>query len=167
MTFQHHNDELCYSFIASKTKISENPIHLFLGLIGLPLREYFTTSSSSSSSSTSSSSSSSSSSSISLVTTFLSPLTSAFLSPLTPPLTSLLTSSLLSRYNRSNNYNRSNKIYEESSYINTSKSNIKDTVAFFLTELLSLLKNLKKLALTRILLNFYFNSLRANIFIRS
>ena len=163
MTFQHHEDELCCSFIASKTKISENPIHLFLGLIGLPLREYFTTSSSSSSSA----SSSSSSSSISLITAFLSPLISAFLSSLTSSLTPLLTSSLLSRCNRSNNYNRSNKIYKESSYINTNKPNIRDIVIFFLTKLLFLLRNSKKLALTRILLNFYFSFLRANAFIRS
>ena len=162
MTFQHHDDELCCSFIASKTKISENPIHLFLGLIDLPLREYFTTSSSSSSAS-----SSSSSSSTSLITAFLSPLTPAFLSPLTPPLAPLLTPPLLSRYNRSNNCDRFDKICEESSYINTSEPDMKDTVAFFLTELLSLLGDSKKSASTRILLNFYFSSLRANAFIRS
>ena len=162
MIFQYHDDELCYSFIASKIKISENLIYLFLGLIDLPLREYFTTSSSSSSAS-----SSSSSSSIFLITTFLSPLISAFLSSLTPSLTPLLTSSLLSYYNRSNNYNRFNKICKESSYINISESNIRNIVVFFLTKLLSLLENLKKSALTRILLNFYFSFLRANIFIRS
>ena len=152
MTFQHHDDELCCSFIASKTKISENPIHLFLGLIGLPLREYFTTTSSSSSSSTSSSSSSSSFST-SFITAFLPPLTPTFLSPLTP--------SLLSRYNRSN------KTYKELSYTDTNKPNMRDTVAFFLTELLSrLLGNSKKSAPTRILLNSYFSSFRANISIR-
>ena len=161
MTFQHHEDELCCSFIASKTKISENPIHLFLGLIGLPLREYFTTSSSSSSSS----------STTSFATTFLSPLTPAFLSPLTPPLTPPLASPLLSRYNRSNNCNRSDKIYKESSYINTSESGIRDIVdnivAFFLTELLSLLGDSKKSDPTRIFLNSYSSFLTANIFIRS
>ena len=157
MTFQHHDDELCCSFIASKTKISENPIHLFLGLIGLPLREYFTTSSSSSSSS----------SSTSLVITFLPSLTPAFLPPLTPSLAPLLTSSLLSRYNRSNNYDRFDEIYGESSYIDTSEPDMKDIVVFFLTKLLSLLGDLKKLAPTRILLNFYSSFLRANAFIRS
>ena len=157
MTFQHHEDELCCSFIASKTKISENPIHLFLGLIGLPLREYFTTSSSSSSSS----------STISFATAFLSSLTSTFLSPLTPP----LTPPLLFRYNRSDNYNRSNKICEESSYTNTSESGVKgivdNTVVFFLTELLSLLEDSKKSDSTLIFLNFCFSFLIANIFIRS
>ena len=166
ITFQYHENKSCYSFIASKTKISKNLIHLFLSLIGLSLREYFTTSSSSFSSS-----SSSSSSTISFTTTFLSSLISTFLSSLTSSLTSSFISSLLSRYNRSDNYNRFNKIYKELSYINTSKSNIRDIVdnivAFFLIKLLSLLRNSKKSDLTRIFLNFYFSFLIANIFICS
>ena len=129
-----------------------------MGLIGLSLREYFITSSSASSSS-----SSSSSTTISFITTFLSSLT-----PLTPPLEPSLTSSLARSL--SPRCDRFNKIYKESSYIDTCKPDIRDImkglVVVFLTELLSLLRDSKKLGLTRIVLNFYLTFLIVNLFIR-
>ena len=145
-----------------------------MGLIGLLLREYFITSSSASSAF--SSSSSSSSTITSFVIAFLSPLIS-LTSSLKPSLIFPLTRSLLSRcnrfnkiYNYSNNYNRFNKIYEELSYIDIYRFNIRDTMkdlaVVFLIKLLSLLKDLKKSDLIRILLNFYLISLIANLFIR-
>ena len=102
--------------IDSKTKISEKLIHLGLGLIDLSLREVFTTISSSSSTT---------SFAFSFLPSFLSP----FLSSLISPLTSSLISSLSPRYNRFDKiYDHFDKSYKGLSYINTSKSDVRDTI---------------------------------------
>ena len=84
MATRHNHEGQYWTSIASNIDVSENPIYLFLGLIGLPVREKTVTISSSTTSSSTTSSSITSSSTTSSLTTFLPPPPLPPLPPLSP-----------------------------------------------------------------------------------